>query len=73
MPLTREEKFKSSFKQTFIGFFFSMLGLITSNENIEQNMQENIVQCWFYETSFKIWRLISKPHTFAAKISLLVP
>ena len=45
MPLTRKEKFKSNFKQTFIGFFFSMLGLITSNENIEQNMQENIVQC----------------------------
>ena len=35
-----------------------MLGLIASIINIEQNVRENIVQCWFYETSIKILRLI---------------
>ena len=36
-----------------------MLGLLLSIKNIKQNMQENIVQCWFYKTSIKILRLIS--------------
>ena len=31
-----------------------------SIKNIKQNIQENIVQCWFYETSIKILRLINK-------------
>ena len=42
-------------------FLFSSLGLIASIEYIKQNIQENIVQCWFYETKQKILRLISKP------------
>ena len=29
-------------------------------KNIKQNIGENIVHCWFYETSIKILRLISK-------------
>ena len=36
------------------------LGLIESIKNIKQNIRENIVPCWFYETSMKILRLISK-------------
>ena len=41
-----------------------MLGLIVSIKNIKQNIQENVVQCWFYfyDTSIKILLLISKPH-----------
>ena len=50
-----------------------MLGLIASIKNIKQNVGENIVQCWFYETSIKSLRIISEPppHTFpnlAAKL-----
>ena len=39
---------------------FSTIGLIAPIENIIQNIGENIVQWWFYETSIKILRLISK-------------
>ena len=31
-----------------------------SIKNIRQNIRENIKQCWFYETSNKILRVISK-------------
>ena len=37
-----------------------MLGLIASIRNIKQNIQENIVQCWFFQTSLKILDLVNK-------------
>ena len=40
--------------------FFSTICLIAPIKNIKQNIEENIVQCWFYETSINILRLISK-------------
>ena len=40
--------------------FFSTLGFIASIKNIKQNIRDNIVQYWFYETSIKILRLINK-------------
>ena len=54
-------------KNTTVLNSFSKLGLITSIENIKQNIRENIVQCWFYETSINILRLSNKapPPSFA--------
>ena len=52
-PLNSRVKIKQVFN------FFFMLGLIPSIKRFKQNRQENIVQCWFYETSIKILRLIS--------------
>ena len=43
--------------------FLSVLSLIASIKNIKQNIQESIVQCWFYKTSIKILRLINKAQT----------
>ena len=50
-----------------------MLGLIASIKNIKQNVGENIVQCWFYETSVEILRMISEPppHTFLNFLKIL--
>ena len=47
-PLNSRVKNKISFN------FFSTLGLIAPIKIIKQNLGENIVQCWFYETSIKI-------------------
>ena len=38
-------------------FYFRLMASI---KNIKHNLQENIVQCWFYETGINILRLISK-------------
>ena len=51
-PLNSRVKYKQVFN------LFSMLCLIASIKNIKQNIRENIVQCWFYETIIKILRLI---------------
>ena len=40
--------------------FISTIGLIAPIKNFKQNIGENIVQCWFYETGIKILRQISK-------------
>ena len=39
-----------------------MLGLVASIKNIELNIRDYIVQCLFYETRFKMLRLISKTY-----------
>ena len=36
--------------------FFSTIGLVALIKNIKQNIGENFVQCWFYETSIKTLR-----------------
>ena len=43
--------------------FLFYVRLIASIKNSQQNMWENIVQCWFYKTNIKKFSLISKPHT----------
>ena len=63
MPLTsfilyspQQSSHKQSRKTKIVlNIFFSRLGLIVAIKNIKQNIRENIVQCWFYETSIKIW------------------
>ena len=40
--------------------FVSTLCFIASSKNNKQNIWENIVQCWVYETSIKFSRLIKK-------------
>ena len=52
-------KSPNSIKQILL-ILFSTLGMIASNKNIKQNIRENIVLCWLYETSIKILRQISK-------------
>ena len=47
-------KNKTSFE---LFFYYRFDG---ANKNIKQKKGENIVQCWFYETSIKIFRLISE-------------
>ena len=32
--------------------FFSTLCFIASIKNIKQNIRENVIQCWFYETIY---------------------
>ena len=49
------------------------LGLIASIKNILQNIRENIVQGWFYETSITILRLINKTHSTFANLPLKFP
>ena len=46
-------KNKTSFESIFYVRFDAV------NKKIKQNKRENIVQCWFYETSIKILRQIS--------------
>ena len=40
--------------------FFSILSLISSIKNIKQNIRENIVHCFFYETGINFFCLLSK-------------
>ena len=53
-PLNSRVKNKTSFEFLFYYMFPSAI------KNIKQNIGENIVQCWLYETSIKILHLISK-------------
>ena len=58
-------------------FNFSFLAkFYRVNLNIKQNVQENIVHFWFYETSTKIFALLKKPSSqfclYATKIIMLV-
>ena len=57
-PLNSRVKNKTGFEFLFYYRFDSA--------NQKQNIEENIVQVWFYETSIKILRLISKapPYNF---------
>ena len=41
-------------------FLFYYIYLIAPIKNIKQNKGENILKCWFYETTIKILLLISK-------------
>ena len=52
-PQKNSRKTKTSFEFLFYSRFDSV-------KNIKQNIRENIVLCWFYETSIKILRLNSK-------------
>ena len=55
LPLTEAQKNKAF---NFLSIYF---GLIATIKNIKREyIRENIVPCWFYATSIKIWRIISK-------------
>ena len=58
-PLSSRVTFFFVIIKTLIYFLISLLGLITSIKT-ETKYTKNIVQCWFYETSIKVLRLISK-------------
>ena len=51
---------KPNAKRKKNSYIFTLLAHFASIKNNKQIIRENIVQGWFYETSIKIWRQISK-------------